>query len=41
MIYERRPRWMKVLATLGVILYTVFAGIGCGWVMVKLIGMIG
>ena len=41
MMYHRRPRWMKALAALGVILYTIFAGIGCGWVMVKLIEMIG
>lgn len=40
MMYHRRPRWMKVLATLGVILYTICAGIVCAWMMVKLIDMI-
>ena len=41
MIYERKPRWMKALAALGVMLYAIFGGVGCGWVMTKLIEMIG
>ena len=41
MMYHRKPRWARVLAALGVILHTICAGIGCGWVMAKLIEMIG
>ena len=41
MMYKKRNRWAKPLAVMGLILYTICAGIGCGWVMVKLIEVIG
>ena len=40
-MYRRRSRIGKALAILGAMLYTIFAGIGCGWVMTKLIEAIG
>lgn len=38
MIYERRPRWMKTLAVMGLLIYTICAGIGAGWLITHLFG---
>lgn len=41
MMYKRQPRWRKPLIALGMALYTFCAGVGFGWLLNWLIGLIG
>lgn len=41
MMYKREYWWMKPLKTLGLVLYTICAGVGFGFILSALLSAIG